>query len=908
MNNWHQQNAETVLQHLDTDASYGLSEREVSHRLSKWGVNELVEHPPKAPWQIFWEQLTATTVLVLIAAAFVSALLGDYRDTAAILAIVVFNAILGFNQEYRAGKAFAALKKLAVPKVKVCREGHWQQTLARQLVPGDIVLLEAGDLVPADCRLWESSNLRVQEAAFTGESAPVEKNPDAIEAAELPLGDRRNMVYMGTIVTSGRGRAVVTATGMNAELGRIAHTVQAVDSEPTPLQRRLDRLGKRLAIAALALVAIVFTLGLLRGESFTELILTAVSLAVAVIPEGLPAVVTIALAIGARRMLQRHALIRKLPAVETLGSVTVICSDKTGTLTENRMTVTTVRLVDRHLDLSPPAYQLASPSDSTLDSGIAFVLAGSILCNNSVLSSSRQSNFSDVVGDPTEVALVIAAARLGIQKTTLEQQFPRVAELSFDAERKRMTTIHQLGERAYSLDRSRTVLFPFLPPAPYIAFTKGAFTFLIEFCSHILVDNRVEPLDAMWHERIQTAHHQIARTGTRVLAVACRMLDSLPEAIATADIERDLILMGLTGMVDPIRPEALTAVQTCQRAGIRPVMITGDHPLTAQHIAEVLGISTNSRVLTGQELDRLSLSDLETQVESVSVYARVSPQQKLKIVKALQDRGQIVAMTGDGVNDAPALKKADIGIAMGITGTDVAKEAADMVLLDDNFATIVAAVQEGRVIYDNIRKFIKYSMTGNASGVWIMLLAPLLAMPLPLLPLQILWINLLADGLLALGLSVEPAERNTMHRSPYRPNENIFGRGVGRDILWVGLLMGLVFLLLGYEYWSSAQANWQTMVFVTLAFSRMSLALAMRSHLDSLLRIGLASNKPILGAVALTFVLQLAVIYLPWLRSLFQTRPLSTRDLMLSLAISTVGFWAVELEKWVIRRRAKIGR
>ncbi|EHC19419.1 cation-translocating P-type ATPase [Fischerella thermalis] len=886
MSNWHQIDAIQVAQNLGTIDFYGLSQEEVNRRLAQFGVNELAERPGKTSWQILWEQFTATTVLVLIVAAVISGILGDYKDTIAILAIVVFNALLGFNQEYRAGMAFAALKKLAVPTVRVCRQGHWEQIIARKLVPGDLILLEAGDLVPADCRLLESINLRVQESAFTGESESVEKNSLPVEGADLALGDRHNMVYMGTVITSGRGRAVVTETGMNTELGKIAHAMQTVEQESTPLQRRLDQLGRKLAIASLGLVAIILVLGWLRGETINVLILTAVSLAVAVIPEGLPAVVTIALAIGSRRMLKRHALIRKLPAVETLGSVTTICSDKTGTLTQNRMTVVVLDVADQHIDL-PANPQQPIPLQPALD----LLLTAVTLCNNAMLSSRDAVDTANSFGDPTEIALLVAATHFGMQKAQREQEFPRIAELPFDSDRKCMTTIHE----------SRNPDLWGLANYPYIAFTKGAFTILIELCHEVWVNGQIQLLDATWRERIETAHHQLAATGTRVLVVACRLLERLPETIAAAEIEQNLIFIGIVGMIDPIRPEARMAVQTCQQAGIRPVMITGDHPLTAKHIAEELGIS-NGQVLTGQQLNQLTLSELESRVESVSVYARVSPQQKLKIIEALQDRGHIVSMTGDGVNDAPALKKADIGVAMGITGTDVAKEAADMVLLDDNFATIVAAVEEGRVIYDNIRKFLKYSMTGNASSVWIMLLAPLLAMPLPLLPLQILWINLLADGLLALALSVEPAERNTMQRPPYRPNENIFGRGVGRDIIWVGLLMGVVFLLLGYKYWSTAQASWQTMVFVTLAFSRMSLALGMRSNLDSLFNIGLGSNKPILGAVALTFILQLAVVYIPWLRSLFQTQPLSTRDLVVSLAISTVGFWAIELEKWVIRR------
>jgi Ca2+-transporting ATPase len=896
MNNWHLLDTTAVLHRLGAIDNYGLSQTEASHRLSQYGSNELTERTAKSLWQMLWEQLTATTVVVLIVAAIIAAVLGDYKDTVAILAIVLLNAVLGLNQEYRAGKAFAALKKLAVPTVSVCRVGQWQQLSSLQLVPGDLVLLEAGDFVPADCRLLESINLQVQEAAFTGESIPVEKSTPPLTGDALPLSDRHNMVYLGTVVTYGRGKAVVTETGMATELGKIAHAVQTVEPEQTPLQQRLDGLGKRLAIAAVMLVLVILGLGLLRGESFYLMILTAVSMAVAVIPEGLPAVVTIALAIGARRMLKRHALIRKLPAVETLGSVTTICSDKTGTLTENRMTVVVLEIAGQQFDVRSDRFP-PTPLEPTLD----LLLTGITLCNDALLSSDDAIDANQALGDPTEIALVVASSRCGIHKAQRSQQFPRLHEFPFDSDRKCMTTIHQPDHQGEATQES---LWGTDTPSPYIAFTKGAFTVVIELCNRVWNKGRIEPLDATWRERIQSTHHQLAQTGTRVLVVAFRWFEQLPEPMIASEIEQQLIFLGIVGMIDPVRSEAKQAVQICQQAGIRPVMITGDHPLTAKHIAEELGI-TNGQVLTGQDLNQLTLEELEDRVEAVSVYARVSPQQKLKIVQALQDRGHIVSMTGDGVNDAPALKKADIGIAMGITGTDVAKEASDMVLLDDNFATIVAAVREGRVIYDNIRKFIKYSMTGNASGVWIMLIAPFLAMPLPLLPLQILWVNLLADGLLALALSVEPAESNTMHRPPYRPTENLFSRGVGRDILWVGCLLGFAILLLGYQYWSHAQENWQTMVFVTLAFSRMSLALGMRSERDSFFSIGLFTNPIMLWAVIITFLLQLAVIYIPPLQDFFHTTALSMPALGISLGVSTTGFWGIELEKWLVRRRIK---
>ncbi|HEY9631049.1 MAG TPA: cation-translocating P-type ATPase [Coleofasciculaceae cyanobacterium] len=925
MSDWHQLEAAQVIQQLGTDSVIGLSTDEANQRLSQQGANELIAQPPKSPWLMLWEQLIATTVVVLIVAAVVSALLGDLEDALAILAIVVFNAILGFTQEYQAGKEFAALKKMAMPKARVCRSREWQSLEARELVVGDLIQIEDGDQIPADGRLLESINLRTQESAFTGEALAVEKSADILSGDNLPLGDRHNMVFMGTVATYGRGKAVVTETGMGTELGKIADSMQSVEQEQTPLQKRLDQLGKRLALAAIGLVAIIFVFGLLRGEDFNSMFLTAVSLAVAVIPEGLPAVVTIALAIGARRMLKRQALIRKLPAVETLGSVTTICSDKTGTLTENRMTVTIFALAGHRVELKESFAQVTSLMDgkestiqpgsgSELDSPIALTLVGSALCNNALLaadakprspSSSPDAEAPKAIGDPTEIALVVVADQMGLEKSALEKMFPRVAEVPFDSDRKRMSTIHQFSDIQGSQSSLVGQLSSLsqLPVAPYIVFTKGAVDGLLQQSSQVWMGDRTEPLDASWEKRIREANDQLAASGTRVLGVAFRMLEQLPQGAAIGEaIEQDLTYVGLVGMLDPARPEAKQAVQTCTDAGIRTVMITGDHPLMARHIAEDLGISKDGKYLTGQQISQLSSQQLEDQVESVSVYARVSPDQKLKIVEALKNRGHIVSMTGDGVNDAPALSKADIGVAMGIAGTDVAKEAADMVLLNDNFSTIVAAVEEGRVIYDNIRKFIRYSLTGNVSGVVIMLFAPLLALPLPLQPIQILWINLLADGLLAIALSVEPAEDNVMQRPPYAPNESVFSRGIGRDIIWVGTLMGAAFLWLGYHGFSSGWQNWQTLVFATLAFSRMSLAFSMRSDRELLMHRGFLTNKPMLLAVLTTFALQIAVIYVPWMQSFFHTQALPIEDLAICLSLSTIGFWAVEFQKFFRRR------
>jgi Ca2+-transporting ATPase len=721
MTHWYTHTTEDTLFLLETDPKQGLTQAEAERRIDAHGPNELIERGLKNPWRILLEQLIAIMVVILIIAAVISALLGDYIDAVAIIVIVVLNAILGFTQEYRAEKAVAALKKLSVPTVKVRRDSHVQEISARELVPGDIILLEAGGLVPSDARLLESINLHTQEAALTGESEPVEKNIAILTGENLPVGDRRNMVHMGTEVTYGRGLAVVTETGMNTELGYIAEMIQTVERDPTPLQRRLEQLGRGLAVISLAIVTVVFVLGLLRGEDARLMLLTAISMAVAAIPEGLPAVVTIALALGAQRMLKRRALIRKLPAVETLGSVTVICSDKTGTLTENRMTVTVLDVLGETLSIDT----LMSKGTPVLDADLTFLkqphvrslgllVKAAALCNDAVLE--RKQNDGDyyrAIGDPTEGALVVAAAQLGMLKPELDTRWPRVAEIPFTSERKRMTTIHRVDVFPNQTDAPWR-------EAPYVAFGKGAVDSLLDITTHVWSGDRAIPLTDELRQRILAANDSLAQDGRRVLGIVFRPLSMLPENVEEDVLEREVTYIGLVGMIDPPRQEVKEAVQTCNTAGIRPVMITGDHRLTALNIARELDIATDGRAMTGQDLGQLSVEELEQFVEDVPVYARVSPEHKLKIVQALQNRGHIVAMTGDGVNDAPALKKADIGVAMGITGTDVSKEAADMVLLDDNFATIVSAVREGRVIYDNVRKFIKYTLTSNSGEIWVM--------------------------------------------------------------------------------------------------------------------------------------------------------------------------------------------
>lgn len=895
---------------LNVDTSVGLGDEEHRKRLADVGPNELREAQQRSPWQILWEQVSGAMVLLLFGAAVVSFLLHEITDAVAILTIIVLNAILGFVQDYRAEKALAALRKMAVPTVRVRRGGTVSDVPAADLVPGDVVMLESGNSVPADCRVFESVNLKTQEAALTGESEAVQKTVDALSDSDLPVADQTNMVWMGTTVTYGHGIAVVTKTGMATQLGHIAESLQSVEAEATPLQQRLARMGRSLAILAILIVGAVFVLGLLRGEDPKLMLMTALSLAVAVVPEGLPAVATVTLALGARRMFQRNALIRKLPAVETLGSVTVICSDKTGTLTQNRMTVTVLDIAGQRDDLTDQD-QAAALAES--ESTMSLLLIAAALCNDAELQKADPDSREEwsALGDPTETALVLAAAKLGLPSTTLRELLPRVAELPFDSDRKRMTTIHCI-QSTDSVDekvRHRASLLLDLDESDCVALSKGAVDRLLPCCEFVWSNDEPVELTEDWQRRISDASDDLASQGMRVLGLAMSPLDDIPDEDDLESVENGLIFIGLAGMIDPPREEAKEAVARCRDAGIRPMMITGDHPLTAISIARQLGIADeSSEAVTGRELAGRQAADLESIVESTSVFARVSPKDKLHIVQALQNRDHVVSMTGDGVNDAPALKQAHIGVAMGQTGTDVSKEASEMVLLDDNFATIVNAVEEGRIVYDNIRKFVKYTMTSNAGEVGVMVLGPLLGMPLPLLPLQILWINLVTDGLPGLALAVEPAERNTMHRPPLPLNAGIFGRGMGIDIVWIGLLMTAVSLSMGYWHWAEGEtpaAHWRTMIFTVLTLSQLGNALATRSDTDSLFRLGVFSNRPLIGAISLTFVLQLAVIYVPAFQSVFRTVPLSAGDLVQCLLLSTVVFFAIELKKLLFHNKSE---
>ena len=916
MSNWHLQTIADVVTELDTDTITGLADREAQERLVRYGPNELIERGGKHPLRILWQQFTSTMVLILIVAAVVSGLLGKATETIAIAAIVVLFALLGFVQEYRAEQAMAALKKLAVPIVRVVRGGDRREISARELVRGDLILLEAGSAVPADVRLVESANLRIQESVLTGESEAVEKETRALTGDSLPLGDRVNMGYMGTAVTYGRGAAIVVGTGMETELGKIAALIQDVGESTTPLQRRLDGVGKLLALVGVAVAGLVMLIGLALNEDPRDMFLTAVSVAVAVVPEGLPAVVTVTLALGAQRMLRRNSLIRKLPAVETLGAVTIIASDKTGTLTENRMTVTVIDVAGHYLELvgtshPHPAPALADGDDAPIrlmeqPPAIGLALAGGALCNDASLQPDPQTSRYAVIGDPTEGALLVAARQAGLVRSEILVAAPRVAELPFDSERKRMTTVHRLPDDPADLPEALAGLRAagLRPGERYIAFTKGAVDGMLEISRRIWVGGEPQPLDDAWRERIHQANEQMAQKGMRVLGIGVQWIDEPGD-----ELERDLTMIGLVGMIDPPRPEVKAAVATARAAGIRPIMITGDHPLTARFIAYDLGISDNGRVKTGQMLDAMTPEELAAVVDEVSIYARVTPAHKLQIVETLQRKGHIVAMTGDGVNDSPALKRSDIGVAMGITGTDVSKEASDMVLLDDNFATIVAAVEEGRVIYDNIRRFVKFSIAGNVGKVLVMLLSPLLlgaGAAVALLPLQLLWLNLLTDGLLGLGLGVEPAEKNTMRRPPRDPRAGLFSEGLGAHVLWVGAFIGAVALLVGWLYFDPTRPDdktWQTMIFTTLAFLQVGQALASRSSRESFFTLGVGTNPTLLGLAAVVVALQLAVLYAPFLEQFFQIVPLAPRDLLIAAMLGTLGFMAIEIEKWVMRRR-----
>lgn len=866
---WHTLSVDEAAHRLETSMHDGLSAAKAAERIAHYGPNALHEKRGRSPWRMLLDQFTDFMIIILIGAAVISGIVGDVQDTIAIIVIVILNAVIGFIQEYRAERAMAALKRMSEASARVLRNGQVETVNASELVPGDVVLLEAGNVVPADFRLVEAAQLRIDESALTGESVAVEKQIHPLSVVDVPLGDKTCLAYKGTIVTYGRGRGLVVATGMHSELGKIAALLSEGDETKTPLQKRLKGFGQRLALAALAVCLLVFVIGIMRGEPLLLMFMTAVSLAVAAIPEALPAVVTISLALGAHKMVRQHALIRRLPAVETLGSVTFICSDKTGTLTQNKMHVTAM-YADGELCKTWQDEKKTEPWRT-----LFYALA---LSNDAHLD-----RHGKIHGEPTEAALLRAAQEAGWDKTTLENEAPRLKELSFDSERKRMTTFHHTEK-------------------DIIAYTKGSPESLVPQCARILTSSGEQ--EAIDQTALLQQAEAMAANGLRVLAFAYRNWPALPGSEQPDELERELVFLGFAGLIDPPRHEAKEAVSLCKSAGITPVMITGDHPATARAIAHELGILADSdgRVMTGAELAKLDQQTFEAEVEQVRVYARVDPIQKIKIVQALQDKGEVVAMTGDGVNDAPALRAADIGVAMGKGGTDVAREAAHMVLLDDNFATIVHAVRYGRRLYDNIRKFIRYIVTTNSAEILTIFLAPFLGLPIPLLPIHILWINLVSDGLPALAFTAEPAEHGIMLRPPRPVKESLFANGIWQHIIWVGLLMaGLTLVTQAWAY-HSGSSHWQTMAFTVLTISQLGHVLAIRSEKESLFSMGLFSNLPMAVTIIITFMLQMATIYVPAFNPIFKTEPLSMNELALCLALSSIVFIAVEIEKWLIRR------
>jgi Ca2+-transporting ATPase len=852
---WHQLSLSDAF--IELDSRYeGLSAAEATERLRKIGANELQEGKKKSIVKMLLSQFKDIMILILLIAAVISGFLGDFTDTVVIVLIVFLNAILGFYQEYRADKAMQALKKMSVTQAKVLRNKQLMTLPATKLVPGDVILLETGNAVPADVRLMESIHLKTEEAALTGESQPIDKITYPLDTEELPVGDRKNMAFKGTFISGGRGKGLVVATGMQTELGRIAQLLQEEETL-SPLQQRMNSFGKYLSALVLAICVLFFVVGWLRGEDLVRMALTGISLAVAAIPEALPAVISISLALAAKRMIQMNTLIRKLPAVETLGSVTYICTDKTGTLTKNKMYVEKVFLKDTWYERNAlKSMQLSGQPNLFLQA---------LALNNDAIEDKNKV----FKGDSTEIALMELAKELKIQGI----HSPRLGEIEFDSDRKLMTTFHRYKDKI-------------------ISFTKGAPDVLLNRCVDIDVDKLQQQVD------------KIASKGLRILGFAYRFWDSLPEKPGTDVHENKLHFLGFAGMIDSPREKVSDSVAECKMAGIVPVMITGDHPLTAKAIAQRTGIVSNDSdlVITGRQLGAMDNKEFSAIVEKIKVYARVSPEQKMQIVNMLQEKGHYVAMTGDGVNDAPSLKKANIGIAMGITGTDVAREAADMIILDDNFSTIVKAVREGRRIYDNILKFMKYLMTTNSGELLIILLGPVIGLPVALLPIHILWINLVSDGLPAIALSFENAEKEIMQRSPRPPQQSIFANGLGAHIIWVGILMACISLLL--QAWAiKNNLHWQTLVFNVVCLSQMGHVLAIRSENRSLFSIGIFSNKSLFASVLLTFLLQILITYTPFLQVIFKTQSLSLNEFILVAIASSLVFFAVEIDKANKRRK-----
>jgi len=914
---WHEHSVEQTPELLGSHLHRGLTAEEARARLAQYGPNELEERPRPSFWHLLFNQFKQFLVLILIVSAFVSLFLGEHVEAGAIMAIVALNAVLGVVQESKAEEALAALQKMAAPEARVVRDGHVLTKSARELVPGDLVILETGNYVPADVRLVEAMNLRIEEASLTGESVAVEKEAKGVLPPETPLGDRRNMAYMGTLVSYGRGQGLVVATGMRTQFGLIAEMIQSYEEEETPLQLKLDQLGKWLGTGCLAICGMVFGVGLWEGRPPLDMFVTAVSLAIAAVPEGLPAVVTICLALGMREMIRRHALIRKLPAVETLGSATAICSDKTGTLTQNEMTAVQIYADSDLLYITGEGYrpqgELQEEDGSRAElrwyPSMRILLQGGLLCNDARLERMESDGGGDsswhIVGDPTEGALVVAAAKADLWRQRVEQEFPRVAEIPFDPERKRMTTIHRVLSNKVN---SKEVAAPDLQ-TPYVAYLKGAPDVILRLCTQITEDGRVWPLDRPRRERILGLNEALASNALRVLGVAYRPLEELPSNPSSQEVERELTFVGLIGMIDPARPEAKDAIELARRAGIRTIMVTGDYPNTAAAISREIGlISHGDPVLSGEGIDRLSDEQFAREVAQTRVYARVSPQHKVRIVEALKRQGHVVAMTGDGVNDAPALKRADIGVAMGITGTDVSKETADMVLTDDNFASIVAAVEQGRIVYANIRKFVYYLLSCNLGEILTIFLATLFRWDLPLTAIQLLWLNLLTDGAPALALGLETGEPDIMEQPPRPPEEPIINRAMRRGIAVQTVAITAATLgafLLGKRWFPDNLAAARTMAFVTLSASELLRAYTARSERYSIFRIGVLSNKYMQMSVAVSMALLLAAVYVPFLDPVFDTAFVGPREWLAMAPLILFPAAAAEIAKLLGRRRTR---
>ncbi len=926
----HSKPIDDLVSDFQTHLVQGLTQKEARDRLAKFGPNELAERPRPGFLALLWDQFNNYLVIILILAALITLALGEYVDSVAIMFIVVLNAVVGVIQESKAEQALAALQKMSAPNAQVMRDGLQLTIPGREIVGGDIVLLEAGNYVPADLRLVESVNLKIEEASLTGESVPVEKNATVVLNKEIPLGDRRNTASMGTVITYGRGKGLVTGIGMNTQIGLIAEMIQSFETEDTPLQKKLEHLGKVLGTAVLAICALVFIYGLFRDTHLTDalnsgflnyleaekkdivnLFMTAVSLAIAAVPEGLPAIVTICLALGMQRMIKHHALIRKLPAVETLGCATVICSDKTGTLTQNQMTVVQgwaggkrFRVTGEGYNPSGQFFVGADPFDPRTDADAMLLLQGSLVCNDAKLEEKSDETGKrawQIIGDPTEGAMVVAAAKGGYWRSELDVALPRIKEIPFDSDRKRMTTIHNV---AAELGRG-VASGP--DPSPFIAFVKGAPDVLLDLCGQTLESGQAVGLTQEMRTAILEQNHNMAGNALRVLAVAYRPLQEVPASVTPEAVEKDLVFVGLLGMIDPPRPEVVEALKVARGAGLKSIMVTGDYKDTAEAIARDIGLLTpGGLVLTGAEIEKLGDEELAARADKLEVCCRVSPQHKTRIVDALKARGHVVAMTGDGVNDAPALKRANIGIAMGVTGTDVAKQTADMVLTDDNFASIVAAIEQGRIIYSNIRKFVYFLLACNVGEILIIFTSMLLGMPLPLRPVQLLWLNLVSDGAPALALGLEKGDPDIMKHAPRSPREPVINRDMAIGIGVVGVVDALAILAVFYlalQRYPDQLVAAQTIAFVTLCSSELIRAFTARSEYHSIFSIGVFSNRWMVWAVGVSFLLVLMVVYVPFLRPFFDTVPLTTDDWLLMLPFFFASPVAMELLKVYFRKR-----